>query len=188
MLEEVTPWGQGVAAFQRDLILGTGVWHTGRVVIRSQAWGWEAPAYIELVAVLSIQDPPGAKGREPGENYCQCGRMGAELGEELTGSRPGSEWDPREKPSGALGSSTYQLRQEGRLGKGTLLGHIMRWKGFGLWSLEPREGGCHKARAELRLLFTWAGPSLPLVPRWAGVGGCLSLWNQGCACSSFYLF
>ena len=76
MLEEVTPWGQGVAAFQRDLILETGVWHTGRVVIRSQAWGWEAPAYIELVAVLSIQDPPGAKGREPGETSCQCGRTG----------------------------------------------------------------------------------------------------------------
>lgn len=26
-------------------------------VIMSQAWGWEAPLYIELVAMLSVWDP-----------------------------------------------------------------------------------------------------------------------------------
>lgn len=32
-------------------------------VIRRAAWCWEAPVDIELVAMLSIQDPPGATGR-----------------------------------------------------------------------------------------------------------------------------
>lgn len=46
-------------------------------------------------------------------------RTGAELGEELTCSRPGSEWAPCEEPSGALGSPTYRRLQVGMLGKET---------------------------------------------------------------------
>lgn len=76
-------------------------------------------------------------------------RTGPELGEELTCSRPGSEWAPRERPSGALGSPIYQPLQGCWARR--LLCHLMGWR--------PQEGGCHRNRATPLLSCTLAGPS-----------------------------
>lgn len=73
--------------------------------------------------MLSVQDSPGVRGRvDEGqgslERAVSLGEWGAELGEELTCSRPGSEWDPCEEPSGALGSSAYQCARLGGWARG----------------------------------------------------------------------
>lgn len=144
-------------------------------VIRSQAWS------VELAAVLSIQDPPGAgrmeKGPRPADN-CQPGRLGLSR-EEFTCSRPGSKWDPGGQPRGLRGSvHTYCSRWGGR--QGALLSHSGLERTWTLVFGGPRKMVAIKQQS-FALLSLWLAQPRPLVPRWAELG----VQNRGCAFSSF---
>lgn len=167
----VTPQGQAMVAFQdlrrrRELGLGQ---DTEARVVRSQARGWEAPVSIELVAVLSVQDPPGARRMERAEAWRQLSAW--EMERSWGGVRPlqarqgmGSRWAAQE----ASGVSPYRLLQVGRRARGSA---EPQWGGedldSGLW--RPQEGGCYKT-AEPRPSSTLAGPA-PATGTSMGRGG-----------------
>lgn len=84
--------------------------------------GWEAPVSIELVAGLSVQDPPrGGRGPRPGDS-CQPGRRGAELGR--SSPTPGRAVNGIQVGSpGGFGGQYIPTAPGGEAGQEALLSH-----------------------------------------------------------------
>lgn len=130
--------GKGHGSIPRTFFLGNWVWgKTPEARVMSQVWGWEAPGYIELVAMLSIQDPPGARrmerGQRPGDS-CQPGRRGLSWGGvHLLQARQcmGSSGKPR----GPWGSVHTDCSRWGGRARGFCCATV-GCRGCGLWSLE----------------------------------------------------